>query len=491
MARRDKRGHRHRENRPVTARGARHAVISVVGVVFVIGLAACGPRSPRTERDPWTQSGIDWGTPPPIASIPWRAPTITSERLRNGVRVLVVENHRMPLAGVLTIHDNAGSRADGAVHGLAALTVDSLVDGTSIEAHIASDYATHSFITTTGQLATALQQLSSSIQSPSFSEPGFMRVRERRVQELRERATRPRTIAAQAFDREVFGTHPYAWSAGGLADDVVGVRSTDARTFWQSAYSPAATTLIIVGDISVRDAVTHAAAAFERWMPPRSGRPTQLDPPLQRAFPRLAYVDMPGATESVVILGRRTAAANSRDQLAADLASSIVGGSPEAHLDRRLHRDLALTIGASASFWRGRSAGAWSAATTFRTNATLDGVRAALDVISRAGENDPVIADIALARDNLMRSNEQSFDTIAGTLRAIERLVAQDLPLDSHATLATRAATVTPEQIRAAARESMRDLSIVVVGDWSKLEVSLRELGLPMVSQTPDGARAP
>jgi zinc protease len=464
-----------------------------VPLVLAVALAAaCGPRSPRngSESDPWRRSGIDWSTAPAIAAEPWRAPVIASENLRNGVRVLVVENHRMPIVGLLVVHGSAGSRADGAEHGLAALTADALVEGTSIEAHIATDYATHALITTTARLPASLKELARMLQTPAFYDDRFGRVQQRRASELRERASRPRTIAAQVFDHVAFGDHPYAWPAGGLVDDVLRLTVDDLRTFWTNHYAPSATTIIFVGDITTNDAVSAAASAFEWWKQP-TPLPAATPPALPGAARQLAYVDVPGAEETVVIIGKRTAGAGTGDSLPADLASTIVGGSPDAYLDRRLHGELALTFGASASFWRGRWSGSWTVATTFGTAATLDGIRATLDVIARVAEHGPSTGDLGIARANLLRTTEQSFDTIEGTLRAVERLVAHGLPLDHNQTLAKRVAAVTPPQINAAARIATQDLSIVVVGDWSKLAAPLRGLGLTATAYAPNGTRLP
>jgi hypothetical protein len=66
-------------------------------------------------------------------------------------------------------------------------------------------------------------------------------------------------------------------------------------------------------------------------------------------------------------------------------------------------------------------------------------------------------------------------DTTLGTARAVERLVLARQPLDSHATLAARLTTLTHEQIRDAL--PLDELSIVIVGDWSRIGSGLADLG--------------
>jgi len=187
-----------------------------------------------------------------------------------------------------------------------------------------------------------------------------------------------------------------------------------------------------------------------------------------------------------VLIGRRAAAAGDSHQLVDDVANAIVGGGLGARLDHELHDKLGLTLGASASYWRGRWAGSWALATTFATDKTLAGIRAALQIVD--GARTTITAEeVARAKMNLLAAAQQAFDTTASTARAFERLVAQGLPLDGFASFERRLAKITVADVRAAS--TWQELSIVVVGDRAKLEPALGELGLPIVHYAADGTR--
>jgi zinc protease len=186
-----------------------------------------------------------------------------------------------------------------------------------------------------------------------------------------------------------------------------------------------------------------------------------------------------------VLIGRRAAAAGDDHQLVHDVASSIIGGGFGARLDNELHEKLGLTIGASASYWRGRWAGSWALATTFATDKTLAGIRAALAVLDRA--RDVSADELAAAKTNLIAAAQLSFETTAATARAFERVVAQDLPVDWFAMYAKGLAAITLADVRAAS--SWTDLSIVVVGDRAKLEPVLSDLALPITHYDRDGTK--
>ena len=98
--------------------------------LVVIALVACGPKQRVVSRDapvPWEASGIDWAKPPALdAPLPFAPPKLDTFVLRNGVRVIVAPNPRLPIVAITAVIDGAGSRADRDLPGVAALTADML-----------------------------------------------------------------------------------------------------------------------------------------------------------------------------------------------------------------------------------------------------------------------------------------------------------------------------------------------------------------------------
>jgi len=506
-------------------------VTRFVAVLAALACVQCGPKVRMVARDapvPWKASGIDWTTPPPLGTpVPFAPPAAKTFVLKNGLRVIVVANGRLPLVAMAMVNEGAGSREDGDKPGLAALTAELLDEGAGkrtaaevrdalalggarLEVHIATDYASLEVVAPTRNAVSNLVLLANMIVAPRFDAADVARVRGERVAEIEVREQRPRTIAAQVFDRVVFGAHPYALPAEGDAKTVAALTADDVQRFWARAYRPETTTLILAGDINawgVRDDIERAFGGWNVRQGTGTGAatgtgtgaatgtgtatgtatgPTPAGPPLARHAAQLALVDMPGARQSVVLIGRRAAAAGDEQQLVDDVASSIVGGGFGARLDRELHEELGLTLGASASYWRGRWAGSWALATTFATDKTLAGIRAALAVLDKA-RTDISADELATAKTNLVAAAQLSFETTSATARAIERLVAQGLPIDSYVTYAKRLAAVTLADVRAASAWS--DLSLVVVGDRAKVEPVLSDLALPITHYDRDGTK--
>lgn len=452
-------------------------------LVFALVLA-CGPRAsrPPPSATPWASSRIDWSKPPAIAPTPLAVPPVRELSLDH-IRVLVVENHRLPFVAVTAVMTTAGAREDGMKPGLAALTAEMVRRASRgrIETSIASDYMTARLVARTEDLGREAPLLADVLRDPAYNVDELIDARNVRVAELAEHHARPRAVAAQVFDRLVFTGHPYERPAEGTIDGVSALTSEDVRGFLASAYRPDGLTLIVAGDVD-DDRLRTLTKPFAGWTAPAA--PAHPSPALAAYARRLAIVDMPGADHAVVIVGRRDAT-DPADRLAADVANTILGGGPGARLDHTLHDQLAVTFGAGSSFWHGQLAGSWTVASTFPTARAGEALRATLAEIEKARTADATDEEIARAKDELSRAVAGSFETNAGSERAVERLVAQGLPTDWYTTYLQRLAAISPAAARAAMQTTWSDLSIVVVGDRAKLARDLTRLGLPIEQYTP------
>jgi zinc protease len=81
---------------------------------------------------PYDKSGItDWTTPPAPGPEPtFTPPTPKRIKLPNGMALLVVENHALPIASMVLVVPGAGSASDPkSKPGIAAFTADMLDEG--------------------------------------------------------------------------------------------------------------------------------------------------------------------------------------------------------------------------------------------------------------------------------------------------------------------------------------------------------------------------
>ncbi|HEV7559486.1 MAG TPA: pitrilysin family protein, partial [Kofleriaceae bacterium] len=332
----------------------------------VIALVACTHSAARVVAPPsLTVHGwpAGWVAPELVDTPPFVPPPATSFSLANGVRVIVVENHRLPVVAFELVAGAAGSREDGDKHGLAALTAD-LLDkgepvtdrldelGATLDVHIAPDYASIGMTALSDKLGAAATLLATVVRAPRFEELEVERGREMRIAELARDRDQATTECAQLFDRVVFGEHPYAHTSEGEPVAVARLVPADVRVFWKRAYGPTTTTIVVAGDVTRAGLEAALAAAFGDWanVTPEPPRTPLVAGPSAR---QLAYVDRPGAGTATIMIGRRSFAGGDARNLAADVVDAVLGASQSSRLVLRLRDELGYTHGVGAGFWRG------------------------------------------------------------------------------------------------------------------------------------------
>lgn len=500
------------------------SVATVATVIAAVAIGGCCPTPPRAATtpvatptpveppvveppppppDPWAQAGVDWTTPPAPLTDPGFTPPVPTEfTLANGIRVLVVENPRLPLVSVRIAVRGAGSRADGGKAGLAALTADLLDEGAGrwssealpeelerlgadLSIAAGQDYAQLTLDTLAETLAPSLDVAAAVLTKPTISTADFARVKAEHLADLALRPDQPRAIAAVAFARRIYGDHPYGAPGDGYAATVGKLQKPDVVRFFRDRFGPSATTIVVVGDITAARARAELERTLGRWNRKVAAVATPAAP--RPTTPEIAFIDRPGAPQSVIAMGRLGPTMADPQLPANDLVNLAIGGSFASRLNTELREKKGYTYGISSTFVRGEWAGAWRVGSSIRTDATGPALRDIRTILEGARTPMPA-AELAKAKALMIRSLPQDFETNAGIANQYLGAALERRPLTYYRELPARLEAVTAEQAAAAAAAAWGDLSIVIVGDWAAVGADVESLGLPVVRLDADGA---
>lgn len=455
----------------------------------------------------WDAAGIDWTKPPaPLPEPAFVPPAPTRFTLSNGAEVLLVENHRLPLVSVRFAIRSAGSRSDGDLPGLAAFAADLLDEGAGprsaielpeelerlgadLSVHASADHGQITLDTMAETLEPALAIAADVLLRPRLDPADFERVKQERLADLALRGDQPRQIAALVFERVLYGAHPYAPPGAGYTASVEKITLPIVKAFWQKNYGPGATTIVLAGAVTAADARRILEAQLGGWKTrvkaPRAPKPARP------AKPGIAFVDRPGAPQSVVVIGRLGPDARDPRRAANDVVNTAIGGSFAARLNASLREQKGYTYGIFSSFWRGQWGGAWSATSSIRTDVTGPAIREALDIIAAAGTAPLPAEELAKAKSLLVRGLPQDFETNASVAGAFAALSVDGRPLTYYRDLPAALNRVTAADAQAQAASAWRDLSIVIVGDWAAVGDAVTALGLPIARYDIEGNPLP
>lgn len=450
---------------------------------------------------PWAQSNIDWSAPPAPGPEPvFTPPTPEVLTLANGMSVILVENHRLPLISAVLVNRNGGTAHDPAGNeGLAALTADLLDEGAGKRSALeigdalerlgaslsitASSDASELYMDTLAEtLADSLALFGQIVTQPQFNKDDFARVQGDRLANLDLRPAQPRLVASLVFERILYGKHPYGAPGEGFAATMKKLSLAKVKAHYQSHYNPKDMVLVVAGDTNASVLKPLLETSFGKWRGGRS-KPTVRKEPATSIAGRLIFVDKPDAAQSVVRIGRLALAQGDARYATATIANTVLGGSFASRLNNRLREVLGYTYGASSFFWFAREPGAWSVSTALKTDVTIEGIKEAMALIESMRVEPVPPAELDKAKQLRIRALPQEFETNAGAAGAFAELATYRQPLNWYTTLAAQLNAVTAEDAQAFATTwwNPADLRVVIVGDYAKLAPRLDELGFGAV----------
>ena len=449
--------------------------------------------------------------PGPAAEPEFAPPLPVHRRLPNGLQVTVVEKRGMPLVAFALLLP-AGSIADPPGQpGLAFFTAQMLAEGTAtrssqeianafefIGARLSIETRREASIlsaeTLTRHWPEALALLADVVQNPTFPENELERVRREHLTDLRRGKDDPTFVAEQLMPGLVFGRasrygHPTIGTEEAVAAFTREQLSSHYRDFW----GPAAANLLVVGDVSLAEAVEQAAAVLGNWENPAAAVPGKeaagsgdtAEAGNATEQPTTIYLaDKPGAAQSVIRAGHATVGRSHPDYTSLGLLNYSFGGQFSARLNQNLRQDKGYSYGfhSGISWFKERSL--LVAGGSVQTAVTKESVAETLQEFRDIRGDRPVsAAELAAAQAGLLLGYPAGFERPGQILGQLVQLVLHQLPDDYFRTTPARVAAATLEQVRQAGAERVRPegLQVLVVGDRAAVEAGLRELGPPVV----------
>jgi zinc protease len=268
--------------------------------------------------------------------------TILREAWNNGTTLLAYPNLTSP-AVYFTGYMQPGAIEDAdEFHGLASFTTDMLMTGTKrlnfqrlhdkIESIGASLSLGTGHLSTTffGQclredLETVWSLLVEIIQQPAFAEKQFKRVRNQILTSIAIQNQDTAEMASQAFNRALYGSHPYAHPDIGYAQSVSAIRLEQLESFHETHYGPNGLVLAVCGGIEPENAREIFSRTIGAWQSDRQCPPKTLPPFAPPEDSIRSHVALEEKNQSDLIMGVPAPKTISRDYQVCSIANSILG----------------------------------------------------------------------------------------------------------------------------------------------------------------------
>lgn len=426
--------------------------------------------------------------PPPKVSLP----PIVTRQLPNGLKLMVVEQHELPLADFILVVGGGGTVDPAQRGGAANLTSAMLTEGTTsrnslqisdqiaylgvnLSASSNWDATTVSLHTPTSQLDSALALFADVSLHPSFPATDFERVKKNRLTSLIQLKDRPTAIADQAYASILYGSsHPYGHNLLGTEASITGMTTADLQSFYRANFVPNNSTLIVVGDVSPSQIEQKLTALFGGWQKGQVTPFTFTDAP--RAATTTVYlIDKPGAAQSSFRIGSIGVPRSTKDYFALNVMNTILGGSFTSRLMQNLRETHGYTYGARSRFDMRQSAGPFTASAEVVAAKTDSGLVEFMKELSAIRETVPS-DELRKAKRYLQLGMPSDFETTQQIANQLIPVALYGLPLDYYNSYVANIEAITSADVQRVARQYIdpANLAIVVVGDRKSIEAGLK-----------------
>ncbi len=467
----------------MTARDAKALAVAAAAVTLAAGAAFA-----QADRS---------GPPAPGPARPLTLPPIEHHALSNGVPVLLVGLHEVPVVEVVLVL-GAGAAVDPTGReGLASMTAEMLDEGAGgrdalaladavdflgarLETDSGWDASTVRLRVPVARLGDALPLLADVALRPDFPGQELERLRKEALTGLLQARDEPGSIASRALAEAVFTRgNRFGRPQTGDTASLTALTVADLRGFHRSHYTPAHATLVVVGDVTA-EVVSALEETFGKWTAPEETPPVpQMRLPDQVKGRRVWLVDKPGAAQSAIRLGRVGPSWDDPRYHASEVMNTLLGGSFTSRLNDNLREQHGFTYGAGSALRRYRVGGLFLAGADVQTDKTAEAVTEFLKELERI-RTPASPEEVERARSYAALGYAGEFETTSQVARRIVEKVVHSLPDGFFADYVPRTLAVDGPALQAAAEASVDPdrIALVVVGDRSQVEAPLRALDL-------------
>jgi predicted Zn-dependent peptidase len=416
-------------------------------------------------------------------------------KLKNGIKVLVVENNKLPRVNYSFRFDR-NPIFEGEKAGVLTLLGSMLGNGTTtiskdefneevdfLGASINVGFGSASAFTLTKNNERVLELFSDAIINPLLTTEEFDKEKEKLIEGLKSNKKSIDAISSRVGNALSYGkNHVYGEFIS--EETLDNVTYEDVLEYHEKYFVPNNAYIVVIGDINYKKIKSLINDRFSQW---KKGKNVETKKPLlteNLSLTEVNFIDLPTATQSSIsITNNVDLMMTDEDYFSALMANDILGGGGAGYLFKNLREDKGYTYGAYSSIGSSRyGVSKFNAGAKVRNMVTDSAVTEIVKEISRIRleKVDPELLKNAKAKyvGSFIRRAENP-QTIAGYALNIK---LNNLPEDFYETYLENINSVSQEDVMRVANKYFKigNSRIIVVGKGSDVVQNLEEVGFPV-----------
>ncbi len=444
--------------------------------------------------------------PKPGANPKLALPPIEKSQLANGLDVWIVRQSELPIVSMNLVLKSGATFEPADKTGIANLAASLLDDGTktrsaieianqlqgigaSVNANSGWDATNVTMQSLTKNLDKALEIYSDVIVNPTFPTTELENLRRRTLVSLLQQKSQPGAIANTAYNKVLYGSHPYGRDLTGTEASLKAISQGDVVKYYESTYQPNNGVLIVVGDVDKATLMPKLEKAFSSW---KTGKFAAGDVPDTHSLEKtgIYLVDRPNSAQSVVSIGQVGIDRANPDYFPVVVMNAILGGGITSRISMNLREDKGYTYGAGSGWSYRRGAGPFRAGGDMQTAVTKEAVAEVLKELNGIRGGIPITQkELDYNKQSLIRRYPAGFETVGQISGQLANLVVYGLPESYFNEYISKVNAVTIDDVNRVAKKYLdpSKMAIVIVGDRKVVEPGLKELGYSLTILDTDG----
>ena len=429
---------------------------------------------------------------------PGKSPIINIKKpqtfsLANGMKVLVVENHKLPRVTFNLTLDNA-LFAEGEIKGVDELTSNLIGNGSKKISKTAFNeeidfYGADINFSSHGATANSLSKYSGRVLEllaegslhPNFTQEEFEKEKAKLIEGMKAEKKSVPAIASRVVDVLAFGkNHP----SGEFMTEATlnNITLADIETNYHNYFVPENAYLVIVGDVKYNNVKVAVEKLFGTWEK-RSTPKTTFETPENVSKLQINLVDVPNAVQSeITLVNTVNLKMSDSDFFPVVIANQILGGDFNSYLNMNLREQNGWTYGARSSIGAGKHTTKFYAKSAVRNAVTHSAVVEFIKEIKRIRTEKVTNEVLETVKAGYIGRFVMQVEKPQAVARYALNTETENLPVDFYEKyIHTINAVTTDDILRVANKYFLIDNTrIVIVGKASEVVPGLETLDIPL-----------
>ena len=387
--------------------------------------------------------------------------------LKNGLTVIIVENHKLPRASARLTIDNkpyfegkkagvSGMMGSLMGRGTPSITKDNFNERVDfLGANIGFGSSSSFAASLSRYFDEVLGLMADGVKNSQFTQEEFDKEQKITLDGIKSNEKSVTSVARRVENLLTYGAnHPYGEYIS--KESVNNITLTDVETNYNRYYRPNNAYLIIQGDIKPKKIKKLVKNLFGDWKT-REISEIEIQKPINVETTEINFINMDNAVQSeIAIINNIELKLGDKDYYAALLANRILGGSGTARLFKNLREDKGYTYGSYSRIRQSRYAASFRATASVRNMVTDSSVVEMMKEINTIRYKKITKSELKNAKAQYIGSfviNVQKPETVAGY--ALNREL-YNLPDNYYETYLEKINAVTIDEVQNAAIKYFR-----------------------------------